>query len=808
MLNTDVVPRLLTRGFGVLVVVAFLVMLAAGHTSADVTGAADDLRTGWYPDEPSLTPALVAGGSFQQAFDRTLPGEGQIYAQPLVADNTLLVATEDDRAFGLDPVTGEIRWEREFGEPAESERDPEINCEDLAPNVGITGTPVIDTETNIAYFTSNSYITKEEKKEHPGRPIAWYMQAVEMSNGKEAPGFPVEIAGEADNIPGVKVKFSAPKELQRPALLLMNGVVYAGFGSHCDNTPFQGWLVGVSAAEHRITTMWATAEDGGSIWQSGGGLISDGPGQILFATGNGPGDGAEAFPLPGPGDKPPEGRLAESVVRVEVQPEGSLKATDFFSPYNNKLFDEKDRDLGSAAPIALPSQYFGTKQAPDLLLQASKQGGIYLLNRDDLGGVAQGPEEKDDVVQTLKGGGVWDGAALWPGDGGYIYVPSVSPGEEIGASNGYLRTFKYGVEQATEEPNLSLAAISPETYGFGSGSPIVTSNGTTGGTAILWLTQCPPTTCEGAKLRAYDAVPSEAALQLLWEAPIGTATKFSRPDAADGHIYLGNRGGHIFGYSAPQLTPSTTSLNLGTALTGAQLTGEVTLTNTGPATLTVGPVRAPTAPFEATGLPKEGAVIEQGQTITVHVAFRSATPGSFKGSLILHTAAGETGVALSGSAVAPPPEEPTPPHEQGATGTSEQGKAGTTSLASSDPLGPSLTLSEPLVSLTHPHLAYPASKRGRGHRELRLAFTLSAAGTVQIAIDRRVLSHNCQRGVRACIHDVPTSVKLKVAGHAGRNTVTVNLAGLPAGAYRVALAPRARSGAAGSARYIDFKTLR
>jgi hypothetical protein len=780
-----------------------LALLAAGPAFADVTGAADDLRTGWYPHEPSLTPALLEGESFQQAFDRTLPGKGQIYAQPLVADNTLLVATEADRAFGLNPVTGSIRWERAFGTPAES-KDPEIECEDLSPKIGITGTPVIDTETNVAYFTSNSYI--EGSTGH----IAWYMQAVELSSGKEVAGFPVEIAGEAQNLPGEGVKFVAPKELQRPALLLMNGVVYAGFGSHCDKTPFQGWLVGVSAAEHRITTMWATASEGGSIWQAGGGLISDGPGQILFSTGNGPGPGAEAFPLPGTGIDPTEGRLAEAVVRVEVQKEGNLKATDLFSPYNNKLLDESDLDLGSAAPIALPSQYFGTKEVPDLLLQASKEGNMYLLNRDDLGGVAQGKEGKDADVQTLEGyGGVWDGAAVWPGDGGYVYVPSVSPGGESGGSAGYLHTFKYGVDEATDEPTLSLAATSPEPFWFGSGSPIVTSNGTTSGTAVLWTTWCPTYSCENAELLAYNPVPLEnKTLHVLWKAPIGTANKFSRPDAENGHIYVGDREGRIFGYSAPQLTPSSTSLNLGTALTGALLTGEVTLTDTGPSSLTVGAVRSPSAPFEATGLPPEGAVIEQGQTLTVHVAFRSAAPGSFKGSLGLSTAAGETDVALSGSAEAPPPAEEPTPHEPGGTTKPEPGGTATTAsltTPATNPLGTLPPIAEPLVSLTRLHLGYPASKRGRGRHEIRLTYALSAAGTVEIAIDRRVVSHSCRRGARTCIHDIPTSIKLMVAGHAATNALTVDLAGLPAGDYRLVATPVTRSGAAGITRYVHFK---
>src|SRR5947209_13422894 len=88
-------------------------LAAACPAGADVTGAADDLRTGWYPDEPALAPAELSGERFKRAFDDTL--QGQVYAQPLVANGTLLVVTEKNRAYGLDPVTGAIRWERELG---------------------------------------------------------------------------------------------------------------------------------------------------------------------------------------------------------------------------------------------------------------------------------------------------------------------------------------------------------------------------------------------------------------------------------------------------------------------------------------------------------------------------------------------------------------------------------------------------------------------------------------------------------------------------------------------------------------------
>ena len=157
--------------------------------------------------------------------------------------------------------------------------------------------------------------------------------------------------------------------MQRPGLLLMNGVVYAGFASHCDYTPFVGYVVGVSTAG-RQTTMWATesgnANAEGGIWQSGGGLVSDGPGQILLTTGNG------ISPKPGPGSKPPT-TLAEAVVRLRVGSDGNLKATDFFSPADNAKLNRNDADLGSGAPVAIPDGY-GTAAHPHLLAQIGKDG--------------------------------------------------------------------------------------------------------------------------------------------------------------------------------------------------------------------------------------------------------------------------------------------------------------------------------------------------------------------------------------------------------------------------------------------------
>jgi len=707
----------------------------------------------------------------------------------------LLAVTEDDMAYGLDPVTGAVRWEKQFGTPVDAGEEPSdtIKCTDLEPHVGITGTPVIDTEHNIAYFASTRYT--KEGAEPKG---AWYMNAVELTSGKEVANFPVKIEGEAQNLPGVQ--FEPFQELQRPALLMMNGVVYAGFGSHCDHEPYEGWIVGVSTSG-QVTTKWATSAHGGSIWQSGGGLVSDGSGQILFSTGNDNFEAGVFDPPEGPGSKPPEGKLGESVVRVEVQPTGELKATDFFSPFNNKELDEGDVDLGSSAPVGLPSQYFGTASVPELLLQEGKQGVVYLLNRRNLGGRTN---NDSTVVQKLGPyGGVWGAAAVWPGEGGYVYIPAVTEG------GGFFRFYKYQVNEAGD-PELKLIATASETLGFGSGSPIVTSAGTTSGTAAVWITRCPEPEhlgqgCKNAKLVAYSPVPSKAEEVVpLWEAPIEAAAKFTRPYPSDGHVYVGNSEGSLFGFSGPELKPSVESLALGSTSVGGQLAGEVTFTNTG-TPLTVSAVHTPATPFEATGLPTVGTKIQPGEVVKVHLAFKSSTPGEFNQSLGLTTEAGETKIAVSALASTEPSPEPSPAPSPEPSPT-PPGATATTASSAAAPFAP-VSLSafpNPLATLLHLKLHPRSSTHGHRRRDGLITYTLSAPARVQIAIYRRVVSHRCPNHARACTRYVPTHTRLNVSGHVAANRLLLNLARLTAGRYRLSATPLSASGGRGVTQNVYF----
>src|SRR5437016_13542784 len=73
-----------------------------------ITNSGDDLRDGWYPEQSSLTPQLVSGGTFGQLWSTTV--DGQVYAQPLLANGNLLIATENNKVYALDPATGAMRW--------------------------------------------------------------------------------------------------------------------------------------------------------------------------------------------------------------------------------------------------------------------------------------------------------------------------------------------------------------------------------------------------------------------------------------------------------------------------------------------------------------------------------------------------------------------------------------------------------------------------------------------------------------------------------------------------------------------------
>ncbi len=615
---------------------------AEGLSTVSVTQAGDELRSGWYSDEPGLAPTTVGGTNFGQLFSTAV--NGQVYAQPLVWNGHLLVATETNNVYGLDPVTGAIQWQTNLGTPFNAS---DLNCGDLTPTMGITGTPVIDQTSGTAYLFAKTYVTGTS-----GAAV-WHAHALDMTTGHERTGFPVLISGAASN--DATQVFSPITLNQRPGLLLRDGVVYAGFGGICDKAPWAGWVVGVSSAGV-LTTLWTTEAgpnkaNGAGVWMSGSGLMSDGTGQIVLTTGNsytlGTLTGAAV-----PGTTPPQ-VFGEAIVRLAVQSNGSLKATDFFSPYDAQMLDSFDGDLGSGGAIGLPPAYFGTATYPNLFAQVGKQGYLYLLDGNHLGGFANGAGGGDAVVSRIgPDGGVWGRPAVWPGDGGYLYVSTSSSGTVAIGPSGYFHVYKYGLD-GTGKPVFSKVATSSDAFGFGSSPAVVTSNGTQSGSALVWVVWSATGAGTGAQLRAYDPVPVNGVPNLRYSAAIGTSSKFNAPGVANGRVYVGTRDGNVIAFGSPVQAPLTGSgYAFGSVIQGTSKSTTLTLTANAPVSATS--VVSSNADFVVGATtPTLPASLVSGGTLQIPVTFKPSTIGLEAATLTINTAQGVFSLALSGTGESP-----------------------------------------------------------------------------------------------------------------------------------------------------------
>ncbi|HEV3188745.1 MAG TPA: hypothetical protein VGZ04_11970 [Acidimicrobiales bacterium] len=629
----------------------FLSLVGVSNASADTLQiSSDNLETGWYPNEPQLTPSAVANGSFGQLFNTLLIG--QVYAQPLIAQPTVLAVTEKDYAYGLNSASGQVTWQRNFGTPA----DPlaQTSCGDIGANMGITGTPVIDSSTGIAYFVAATGGINT--------PTQFFMDAVNVQTGATPVGWPttgVPIQGHADNDPGSV--FNGQWQTQRPGLILVNGVVYAAFSSQCDYGSWDGWLIGVSTTSHNITTMWAseTGSGGGGragIWQSGSAPVVDSQGNIYFSTGNGTLPSGPAL-----GSDTTVHNLGEAVVELSAS-SGTLQLSDFFIPADAANLNSYDGDLGSGGGVALPPS-MSTPQEPNVLLQVGKEGVLYALNMNSLGGYQQGPSGGDAVLsETSTGGGVWSKPALWPGDGGYLYLPTAgnAPADMGG---GALDAFKE-VISGTGVISFNLVGSTYNSgylFGFGSGKPIITSNGTTSGSALLWVTHTADASGAGGELQAYNPIPqnpgAHGTLTEVWHAALGSATKFSEPAVDNGDVYVGAKNGTSdgaligFGILTSGQSLSGATVDFSPTVVSQTATSTATFTATSPTTISS---FTPTGSAFTIGTPSQTlpATLSTGQTITVPVTFTPDGIGTLSGTLTANHS-GPTAVAtLNGQGLA------------------------------------------------------------------------------------------------------------------------------------------------------------
>ena len=482
----------------------------------EVTESQNLSRDGWDSSEPALSPAAVAAKSFGQIFDTRV--NGQVFAQPLSVGNSVLVATENDYVYSINRNTGAVNWSRQLGSPYAAAAEHCAQTPVVLPYIGVTSAPVYDPSTGTLYVSGMLSGPPGDDSHLSTRSPTYDLFALNETTG--AIKWHKQIAGSPAN--NSHLTFNAAVQMQRTGLLLLHGSVYIGFGALCpDGAPdhqYVGYIAGVNTTT-RAETLWTDQPNDpnvsfqyGGIWQGGGGLVSDGT-SIYFATANG-----TAPPLGTAGSAAPTvGHLAQSMVKLSVESNGSLRPTDFYSPGDADRMTAADHDFGSGGPILLP---FGTKDYPHLFVTADKEAVLYLLNESSLGGRSSSATGSTAVYTSspslvrdpsTSGGvlhGLWGHMAAFAGAGrtgpvDFIYYEGTGWG---GTDNMYVLNF-----DATNpaKPVLENIGATSQTFGFSSGSPVVTSSGAAPASAIVWEVHADSVTGAGGSLDAFFALPAQ-----------------------------------------------------------------------------------------------------------------------------------------------------------------------------------------------------------------------------------------------------------------------------------------------------------
>ena len=515
----------------------------------------DLARDGVNAQEFALTTTSVRATSFGKLFSCAV--DGAVYAEPLWlpavsvnsgVHNMIFVATQHDSlyAFDADASPCQQLWHANLLDAAHGGVANETSVcwydvgngyGDIQPEVGVTGTPVIDSATHTLYVVSKS----ETGGCSTGNPkvFSQRLHAIDITTGLESQtptNISASIAGTGDGSSGGVLSFNAQSEGQRPALALLKSVnvggslqdiVYISWASHEDAFPYHGWILGYNAAnvQQLLQVFNATPNGGlGGIWMSGNAPAIDASGNLYVITGNGTFDADT-----GGSD------YGDSFFRVSTN--GALTLTDYFTPFNQAFLDSVDGDLGSGGAVLLPDQTVGPQH---LLVGGGKQGLIYLLDRDNMGQFLPGG---DNVVQEFHAdNGSWTTPAFWQNA---LFIA----GSGDHGSCDALRRYQFN-NSTTGLFDTSASSASTHCFMFPGATPVVSSSGASNG--IVWATEvgCYGTAaspCGGPTvLFAFDA---SNVLMELWDSSqalnqrdqAGNAVKFTVPTVANGKVYIGTR---------------------------------------------------------------------------------------------------------------------------------------------------------------------------------------------------------------------------------------------------------------------------
>jgi hypothetical protein len=525
----------------------------------------DNARTGLDPNETILTPANVKANTFGKLFVDGV--DGQVYAQPLIktgaaipgqgTHNVLYVATEHDSVYAFDADTGAPLWHVSLlgaGEVPSDNRGSDL----VGPEVGITATPVIDPSTGTMYVEAMSKLVSGDTTTYFQR-----LHALDITTGADkvdpkSIDSSISVPGAGPGGDGTHVFFDPKQQLERDALLLVNGVVYTSWASHNDQAPFTGWIIGFRANDLSLASVLNTDPNGapanmdlpdgsgGSFWNSGSGPAADASGNIYNISGNGPFDtnlNANGFPT--------NGDYGDSYLKFSTA--GGLAVADYFTPSYQLDLAEHDLDLGSSG-ILLVDIPDGSGTIRHLAIGSGKDGHIYVVDRDNMGKFNS--DNNNNIYQLT------DSSAL---GGSEFGAPAYFDGRVyFGAVGATLQFYQFSGGKLPSSPTSQT----PSTFGYPGTTPSISSNGTSNG--IVWAAENGDT----AVLHAYDANDLSRELYNSNQAAngrdqFGAGIKFFTPTVANGKVYVGTTNGvavlGLLGTSSNQpptvVTPASASPN-------------------------------------------------------------------------------------------------------------------------------------------------------------------------------------------------------------------------------------------------------
>ncbi|MGO9454291.1 MAG: hypothetical protein ACLQDV_25075 [Candidatus Binataceae bacterium] len=479
----------------------------------------DDARDGAYMQEVTLTPANVNSTKFGKLFSYSV--DGQIYAQPLylpqisIAGGThdvVYVETQNNSVYAFDATGAQTTpfWQINLGAPVTKN-----DYSGVSPVVGILSTPVIDSTTNTMYVFSES----------SGGDGPFHLHALDVATGAEKFGGPVLVTG---TVPGTGGESSGGNITlgtdcyQRMGLALnpVTNAIYIPFGS-CAH----GWVLAYDKTTLAQTAIFNDTPDGdgGGLWASGGApAIDDTTGDLYLMS------GVDEL-SPGMGDPVTNG-YNDSFLRLDPT---NLSVLDYFTPDDNFTLAANDVDLGAGSNILVPNNSSST---PHETIGGGKDGNIFVVNRDKMGGYNPPPVDTNNVIQTVQTGtqeynNIFSTPVYWNGS---IYYH---------CNQDVLRAFSWNASTGL----LSTSATSKVTpvYGKHGATASLSSNGAANG--IVWdidnSAYVDTGTGSGPSiLHAYDATNVATELYNSSQAgsrdTAGAALKFTVPTIAGGRVFV------------------------------------------------------------------------------------------------------------------------------------------------------------------------------------------------------------------------------------------------------------------------------